>query len=148
MSNGVATTKLKRRDKTISSAIPLCLNTTTTSTTMISSFQFLEILWFSFMKSVSACKSFWSNWIWPAFVFGWTTYARHHLANTSVQWMTAAMLEKECPGNSVTAISFALSLVIVASTTLNGKSNAPKDLHRSFNRSERFLFNDTEGSFM
>ena len=62
--------------------------------------------------------------------------------------MTAAILEKECPGNSVTAISFALSLVTVASTTLNGKSNAPKDLHRSFNRSERFLFNDTEGSFM
>lgn len=62
--------------------------------------------------------------------------------------MTAAMFEKECLGNTVTAISFALSLVIAATTTSNGKSKAPKDLHRSFDRSQRFFFHDTEGSVM
>ena len=54
--------------------------------------------------------------------------------------MTAAMLEKECLGNTVTAISFALSLVIVATTTLNGKSKAPKKIHRSFNRSQIYIY--------
>ena len=98
---------------------------------LINWFQCLETWWSSFMTRLSAHRSFLSNLIWPTTDFLWITYAPHH--NTPVRlfahWMKGARLEKGYFRNLVTAMSSALSLVIVAMTIFKGKLNYTFAIH-------------------
>ena len=98
---------------------------------LINWLQCLETWWSSFMTRLSAHKSFLSNLIWPATDFLRITYAPHH--NTPVKqfahWMKGPRLEKGYFRNLVTAMSCALSLVIVATTIFKGNLNYTFAIH-------------------